>query len=202
MAYVQEEQEHVSGTEAMDIQQENGDWEEMMSPSVPSVPHGWPGNYTLDLSCCAADPVTREENTNPVKKNFFKGGAQCSGYYGRQWGLSKISVKSFEDILECGKTMVLTSVGDDINIDIDILTPCKQLEVTWMDGQRKPEVRVLLQLFCERNCKLINKRLSVGKDTKVSVPDAKDLIAADCYNNNNNNHFILLKINRKYSSIK
>ena len=99
--------------------------------------------------------------------------------------------------------MVLTSVGDDIDIDIDILTPCKQLVVTSMDGLRKPEFRVHLQLFCERNCKLINKRLSVGKDTKVSVPDAKDLIAADCYNNNNNNnHFILPKINRKYSSIK
>lgn len=52
----------------MDIQQENGDWEEVTAPSVPSVPHGWPGNDTLDLSCCAADPVTREENTNLVKK--------------------------------------------------------------------------------------------------------------------------------------
>lgn len=62
----------------------------------------------------AADPVTKEENANPLKKIVVKGVLDPMAIMEG----SGVSVKTFEDILEYGKTMLLTSIGDDFDVDI------------------------------------------------------------------------------------
>jgi len=97
----------------MDIQQENDEWPELPSV-VGSPPNCWSRSDSLDSCSCAADPVTQEEITNPLKKIVVKAVLDAMAIMED----SGVSVKTFEDILEYGKTMLLTSVGDDVDVDI------------------------------------------------------------------------------------
>ena len=105
--------ESVCGTEDMDIQEESGEWHEL--PSVAgSSPNCWARSDTSDSCSCAADPVTQEESSNPLKKIVVKAVLNAMAIMED----SGVSVKTFEDILEYGKTMLLTSVGDDVDVEI------------------------------------------------------------------------------------
>jgi len=54
----------------MDIQQESDKWHEL--PSVVGSPNWQSRSDSLDSCSCAADPVTQEEFTNPLKKIVVK----------------------------------------------------------------------------------------------------------------------------------
>ena len=103
----------MSGTADMDIQQENDEWHEL--PSVVGPPPNCRSRSdSLDSCSCAADPVTQEEITNPLKEIVVKAVLDAMAIM-EDCG---VSIKTFEDILEYGKTMLLTFVGDDVDVDI------------------------------------------------------------------------------------
>ena len=60
------------------------------------------------------EPVSKEDNVNPLRQIIVKAVLDVLNIMES----SGASVKTFEDILDYGKTMLFTSVGDDIDIDI------------------------------------------------------------------------------------
>ena len=58
--------------------------------------------------------MTQEESSNPLKKIVVKAVLNAMAIMED----SGVSVKTFEDILEYGKTMLLTSVGEDVDVEI------------------------------------------------------------------------------------
>lgn len=103
-----ESEESVSGTEDMDIQQENGELHELPGV-VGSPPDCRSRSDPLDSCSRGTDPVTQEKTTSPLKKIVLKAVLDAMAIVDD----SGVSVKTFEDILEYGKTMLLTSVGDE-----------------------------------------------------------------------------------------
>ena len=69
--FANESEESVCGTADMDIQQENDEWHELPSV-VGSPPNCRSRSDSLDSCSCAADPVTQEEITNPLKEIVVK----------------------------------------------------------------------------------------------------------------------------------
>ena len=110
-----ESEEAVCDTEDMDIQQENGELHELPGV-VGCFPNCRTRSDSSDSCSCAADCVTQDETTNPLKKIVVKAVLDAMAIMEN----IGVSVKTFEDILEYGKSMLLTSVGDDV--DVDILT--------------------------------------------------------------------------------
>lgn len=97
-----ESEESVCGTEDMDIQQENGEWHEFPSV-VGSPPNCRSGSDPSDSCSCAADPVTQEETTNPLKKIVVKAVLDAMAIMED----SGVSVKMFETFLNTEKLCCL-----------------------------------------------------------------------------------------------
>ena len=60
------------------------------------------------------EPVSKEDNVNPLRQIIVKAVLDAMNIMESSGAL----VKTFEDILDYGKTMLFTSVGDDIDVDI------------------------------------------------------------------------------------
>ena len=65
---------------------------------------------TPDSSCRRKE----EENVNPLRKIVVKAVLDAMNIMEG----SGASIKTFQDILDYGKTMLFTSIGDDIDVDI------------------------------------------------------------------------------------
>lgn len=178
----QEEQESVCGAEDMDIQQENDEWNELPSV-VGTVPNCPSRSDSLDSNSCTAEPVTvtQEEITNPLKKIVVKAVLNAMAIMED----SGVSIKTFEDILDNGKTMLLTSVEEDFDVDIlSALWPKKWSEVqTLLKEEGFEDVKEYSICICREIKTFTRSGKSHTKyeySRKWSIMQSKDELCSHC----------------------
>ena len=134
-----------------------------------------------DSCSCAADRVTQDETTNPLKKIVVKAVLDAMAIMED----SGVSVKTFEDILEYGKSMLLTSVGDDIDVEIlSVLWPKNWNAVqTLLKEEGFDDVKEYYICICRENKTFTRNGETHTKyeySRKWSIMESKDELCSHC----------------------